>query len=226
LAVRTAINPPHTSLTHPDTMNSHDEHSGITHPVLPNPPSVEAAYKRKCIELKKRLKEVEATNEELRYRNLRGRRYIEKMRLESCILLERLSVLMGMKEELMSVPEHLRQSHRVSGSAVPAGTPLMSLERPAPTPSVPAATQQGQVLERLPIHERPSQASPESETNEARKRSQSHSQTRKPGKRTFEEATADERDIARDEDKDMDVDRPDDGGQRILVRNDTEILVP
>ncbi|KAI5281566.1 hypothetical protein KEM54_003179 [Ascosphaera aggregata] len=78
-----------------------DDHTGITHPILPNPPSVEAAYRQKCIMLKRRLKQVEATNEDLRLRNLRGRRYIEKMRLESCILLERLSALMGMKEEVI-----------------------------------------------------------------------------------------------------------------------------
>ncbi|KAM5470367.1 hypothetical protein MferCBS49748_002540 [Microsporum ferrugineum] len=64
----------------------------------PNPPSIEAAYKRKCIALKKRLNEVEAHNEAMRLRNAQGIRYIQKMRLESCILLERLSVLMGMAD--------------------------------------------------------------------------------------------------------------------------------
>lgn len=68
-------------------------------PALPNPPSIEAAYKRKCIELKKRLSEVEATNDDLRLRNMRGVRYIEKMRLESCILLDRLALLMRMTGE-------------------------------------------------------------------------------------------------------------------------------
>ncbi|KAK2734588.1 hypothetical protein FQN57_001635 [Myotisia sp. PD_48] len=64
-----------------------------------NPPSVEAAYKRKCIALKKRLNEVEAHNDSLRIRNSQGIRYIQKMRLESCILLERLAVLMRMEDE-------------------------------------------------------------------------------------------------------------------------------
>ncbi|KAK2816037.1 hypothetical protein FQN49_008045 [Arthroderma sp. PD_2] len=64
----------------------------------PNPPSIEAAYKRKCIALKKRLNEVEAHNDAMRLRNAQGIRYIQKMRLESCILLERLSVLMGMAD--------------------------------------------------------------------------------------------------------------------------------
>lgn len=67
--------------------------------VLPNPPSIEKAYRRKCIGLKKRLSEVETTNDDLRLQNMRGRRYVEKMRLESCILLQRLSELMGMAEQ-------------------------------------------------------------------------------------------------------------------------------
>lgn len=64
-----------------------------------NPPSVEIAYKRKCIALKKRLGEIEAENELMRTRNRRGWHYIHKMRLESCILLERLAAVTGMTEE-------------------------------------------------------------------------------------------------------------------------------
>ncbi|KAB8074463.1 hypothetical protein BDV29DRAFT_122600 [Aspergillus leporis] len=64
-----------------------------------NPPSVEVAYKRKCIALKKRLSEIEAENELMRTRNRRGWQYIQKMRLESCILLERLAKVTGMAEE-------------------------------------------------------------------------------------------------------------------------------
>ncbi|KAJ5175883.1 uncharacterized protein N7482_001760 [Penicillium canariense] len=64
-----------------------------------NPPSVEIAYKRKCAALKKRLAEVEAENELMRTRNRRGYQYIQKMRLESCMLLERLAKVTGMAEE-------------------------------------------------------------------------------------------------------------------------------
>lgn len=67
-----------------------------------NPPSIEAAYKRKCIALKKRLSEVEAENEIVRLRNRRGWQYIQKMRLESCILLERLAKVTGMTEEAVA----------------------------------------------------------------------------------------------------------------------------
>ncbi|KAK2753116.1 hypothetical protein FQN55_005076 [Onygenales sp. PD_40] len=65
----------------------------------PNPPSIEAAYKKKCIALKKRLNEVQESNFEMQQRNEMGLRYIKKMRLESCILLERLAALTGMAEE-------------------------------------------------------------------------------------------------------------------------------
>lgn len=72
-----------------------------SHPTA-NPPSVEIAYKRKCIALKKRLAEVEAENEIMRTRNRRGWQYIQKMRLESCMLLERLAKVTGMAEEAQS----------------------------------------------------------------------------------------------------------------------------
>lgn len=67
-----------------------------------HPPSVEIAYKRKCIALKRRLMEVQAENELMRTRNGRSRQYIQKMRLESCILLERLAKVTGMAEEAQS----------------------------------------------------------------------------------------------------------------------------
>ena len=67
-----------------------------------NPPSVEIAYKRKCISLKRRLAEVEAENDIMRTRNRRGWQYIQKMRLESCMLLERLAKVTGMAEEAQS----------------------------------------------------------------------------------------------------------------------------
>ncbi|KMU91636.1 conserved hypothetical protein, variant [Coccidioides immitis H538.4] len=74
-------------------------------PPPPNPPSIESAYKQKCIDLKKRLQEIESHNEALRARNERGHRYLQKMRLESCILLERLGLLTGMTDENGPGPE-------------------------------------------------------------------------------------------------------------------------
>lgn len=81
------------------------EQPGASNSLPPNPPSVEAAYKRKCSELKKRLQEVEANNDAMRVRNERGNRYIQKMRLETSILLERLTLLTGMTDENGLNPE-------------------------------------------------------------------------------------------------------------------------
>src|SRR4051794_38351410 len=54
-------------------------------PVLPA--SVEEAYRQKCIELKKRLKECENANDLLVVRNHRLRRGIQRLRLERSLLL-------------------------------------------------------------------------------------------------------------------------------------------
>jgi len=57
----------------------------------PLPPSVEAAYRIKCIQMKRRLNEVEASNDAARLRIARQKRQNEKMRLERALLLEILS---------------------------------------------------------------------------------------------------------------------------------------
>lgn len=57
----------------------------------PLAPSVEKAYYRKCIELKRRLNEVEQANDEARLRRHRLDRAITKMRLERALLLEQLA---------------------------------------------------------------------------------------------------------------------------------------
>ena len=62
--------------------------AGSLPPTLP--PSVEEAYKKKCIELKRRLQEVEETNDTFRLRKVRLMRGIRKMRLERAFLLETL----------------------------------------------------------------------------------------------------------------------------------------
>ena len=55
------------------------------------PPSVEAAYKKKCIELKRRLIEVDEDNDAKRLRIARLHQGIRKMRLERAYLLEALA---------------------------------------------------------------------------------------------------------------------------------------
>lgn len=54
-------------------------------PSLPN--SVEEAYRQKCIELKKRLKDCETSNDLLVVRNHRLRRGIQRLRLERALLM-------------------------------------------------------------------------------------------------------------------------------------------
>lgn len=56
----------------------------------PLPPSVEEAYKKKCIELKRRMQDVEESNDVFRVRKARLARGIRKMRLERAYLLEML----------------------------------------------------------------------------------------------------------------------------------------
>lgn len=57
----------------------------------PLPPSVEEAYRRKCIQLKSRMNEVEEANDASRLRLVRMQRQVEKMRLERAFLLEQLA---------------------------------------------------------------------------------------------------------------------------------------
>jgi hypothetical protein len=57
----------------------------------PLPPSVEHAYRQKCIDLKKRINEVEESNDALRLRKARTKRGILKLRLERAFLLEQLA---------------------------------------------------------------------------------------------------------------------------------------
>lgn len=54
-------------------------------------PSVEEAYRRKCIQLKARLNEVQAANDVKRAKLLRMNRGIDKLRLERVVLLEALN---------------------------------------------------------------------------------------------------------------------------------------
>jgi len=62
------------------------------HSVPPTlPPSVEEAYRRKCIQLKQRSHEVEEANDAARLRLARIKRQIEKLRLERAFLLEQLT---------------------------------------------------------------------------------------------------------------------------------------
>lgn len=55
------------------------------------PPTVEEAYRRKCVQLKQRTKEIEDENDAYRLRLARLKRQIQKSRLERAFLLEQIS---------------------------------------------------------------------------------------------------------------------------------------
>ncbi|RWA09669.1 hypothetical protein EKO27_g5414 [Xylaria grammica] len=55
------------------------------------PPTVEEAYRRKCIQLKERSKEIEEENDAYRLRLSRLKRQIQKLRLERALLLDQIS---------------------------------------------------------------------------------------------------------------------------------------
>lgn len=57
----------------------------------PLPPSVEEAYRRKCVQLKNRTNEVEEANDAARLRLARIKRQVEKLRIERAFLLEQLA---------------------------------------------------------------------------------------------------------------------------------------
>ena len=98
--------------------------SGAPNERKTNPQSIEMSYKKKCIEMKKRLNEVEELNDTLIARNLRGRRYVQKMRLESCILLERVAALMNDQDPTKVNPElraQLMALMEQNGGALPLG---------------------------------------------------------------------------------------------------------
>jgi hypothetical protein len=72
-----------------NTLTRFSSSTGTAPPPLP--PSVEEAYRRKCIQLKQRMNEVEEANDASRARLVRLQRAIEKMRLERAFLLEQLA---------------------------------------------------------------------------------------------------------------------------------------
>jgi hypothetical protein len=84
-----AFTPPATLMQAPPDMR--DNLTKTTGVPPPLPPSVEEAYRRKCIQLKQRMNEVEEANDASRQRLARLNRQIQKMRLERAFLLEQLA---------------------------------------------------------------------------------------------------------------------------------------
>jgi hypothetical protein len=66
--------------------------AAAAHSIPPTlPPSVEEAYRRKCIQLKQRSNEIDEANDAARLRLARIKRQVEKLRVERAFLLEQLS---------------------------------------------------------------------------------------------------------------------------------------
>lgn len=99
------------------------------------PPSVEEAYRRKCLQLKRRTNEVEEDNEAARLRLARLKRGVEKLRLERAFLLDQLakrtSTNVEDSEGSPSPPPTVRDEHEHG----PAHSPS-----PAPTATATATT--------------------------------------------------------------------------------------
>ncbi|KAI4192621.1 MAG: hypothetical protein LQ346_004219, partial [Caloplaca aetnensis] len=83
------------------------------------PPSVEAAYKIKCIALKKRLIEIETQNDATRERIVRSERGIRKLRLERAILLTRLSEIISRNGEDVDGVGHMYDDNSEGSSEGP-----------------------------------------------------------------------------------------------------------
>ena len=72
------------------------------HKNAPLAPSQEAAYRQKCISLKRRLMEIEANNDATRRRISQEKERIQKMRLNRAILLNHLKVIMEQPAKKMT----------------------------------------------------------------------------------------------------------------------------
>lgn len=95
------------------------------------PPSVEEAYRRKCVQLKNRTSEVEDANDAARLRLARIKRQVEKLRIERAFLLEQLakrtSANVEDSEGSPSPPPTVRRQPARSPVRSSAGSPRVSL---------------------------------------------------------------------------------------------------
>jgi non-histone protein 10 len=104
-------------------------------PAIPStlPPSVEEAYRRKCVQLKNRTNEVEEANDAARLRLARIKRQVEKMRVERAFLLEQLAKRTSANVEdsdgspsppptvcIPSFPDHIAPPSAPGNASIPA----------------------------------------------------------------------------------------------------------
>lgn len=97
------------------------------------PPSVETAYYRKCIDLRRRINDIEENNDNTRLRITRLNRGIQKMRLERAFLLEQINKHMDHNVDdsdrsssppptPTDKPLRSKRSHNRKGTPPPAGS--------------------------------------------------------------------------------------------------------
>jgi non-histone protein 10 len=85
--------------------------------VAPLAPSQEAAYRRKCIQLKKRLVEIETNNDVTRRRIDQEKQHVQKMRLMRAILLDHLKTIAETPGKRLSPAELQELGLRADGRA-------------------------------------------------------------------------------------------------------------
>lgn len=81
---------------------------GPLHRNAPLAPTQELAYRKKCIQLKRRLAEIETNNDSTRKRILQETEHVQKMRLLRAILLNHLNVIMNTPATKLT-PEQLEK---------------------------------------------------------------------------------------------------------------------
>lgn len=108
----------------------------------PLPPSVEEAYRRKCVQLKNRTNEVEDANDAARLRLARIKRQVEKLRIERAFLLEQLAKRTSTNVEdsegspsppptPKDKPLRIKKGHRKSNAPADADAKQGSAKEPA-----------------------------------------------------------------------------------------------
>lgn len=83
-------------------------------------PSQEMAYRQKCIDLKRRLSEIEANNDSIRQRLARERRFQDKMRLNRAILLNHMKELVESPSKSYGQGKTGRKSAILHSTILPA----------------------------------------------------------------------------------------------------------
>lgn len=90
--------------------------AAVQHSNAPLAPSQEAAYRKKCIQLKRRLAEVESNNDVTRRRIEQEKQHVQKMRLMRAILLDHLKQIAETPGKKLSDEQLQELGVRVDGT--------------------------------------------------------------------------------------------------------------